>query len=171
MEIIGRIQNLKDAWTIARAIEFDKTVKSNYAPNRLERWYRWGSNLQSIPYGRHKLTYYGQPHYRLIELGNSLLPDWTSLLCCYGDHVEGTSTDIGDHRDHGFTQGETIMLNLGIADFTIDGVTHRVEDGVVVRFNSKQLHSAKQVSNLRYNFTWRRVKPEVLNPYLQTELF
>jgi hypothetical protein len=36
----------------AKSIEFGKTVKSSYAPERVEIWYGYGSNLQSIKEGR-----------------------------------------------------------------------------------------------------------------------
>lgn len=55
MEILGRIagQSLKDLYSWIENQPLDKAVHSSYAPNRIEKWYGFGSNLQSLKLGRH----------------------------------------------------------------------------------------------------------------------
>lgn len=64
------------------------------------------------------------------------------------------------------------MLNLGEAiyreqpdrrsDRTIE---YHLTDGLVVLINTKLLHSAEQISPVRYNFTFRRIKPQYIPQY------
>ncbi|MDF5718471.1 MAG: hypothetical protein PUP93_32555 [Rhizonema sp. NSF051] len=61
------------------------------------------------------------------------------------------------------------MLNLGQAIYKEKPeresdriVEHHLTDGQVVKINTKLLHCAEQISNIRYNFTFRRIKPEYL---------
>ena len=164
MKILGQIKNTDEAWKAVNIISFHEAVKSHYAPRRLEQWFEWGFNLQSIKEGRHQLSSYNQAPDRFKRLGNLVYPGWNSLLCCYGNFQDETSTSITTHRDHGFCENKVVMLNLGIADFTIDGKTHRLVDGVVVEFDSKLPHSARQLSKERANFSFRKVRESFLLP-------
>ena len=50
MQVIGKIsgKNLADAYQLARSLQMSREVHSAYAATRLEKWFRLGSNLQSI---------------------------------------------------------------------------------------------------------------------------
>jgi hypothetical protein len=170
MEVLGQIkgQNLSDAWNLARSISFNSEVKSTSAPRRLERWYRYASNLQSIKAKRDKIWFTEEPHERLRVLGDRLLPGWDSLLACKGEQPQ-SSTTITPHRDHGHFEGCSVMLNLGEAlyrqqpDPRFDIWEELVlTDGIIVRIDTKITHEARQLSRIRYNFTFRVIKPQFL---------
>lgn len=110
MEILGKISgdNLVAAHEIARSIELTQEVHSYYAPNRIEKWFRYASNLQSIPKGRARIERYSEAHPRLTKLGDRLCPNWHSLLVC-GGHLPETSTSIQWHRDHGHFVAEAVV--------------------------------------------------------------
>lgn len=165
MKVIGKIsgQALVDAYGIAESIPLTNTVHSGYAPNRVEAWYRYSSNLQSIANGRGKITLNPEPHERLVKLGDRYLPNWHSLLVCGGD------TTINWHRDHGHFAAHALMLNLGDAYYyeqpnrnSDEVVRHHLSDGLVVLIDTKLLHRAEQLSSVRYNFTFRRIKPQFI---------
>lgn len=171
MEILGKISgdNLVAAYDIAQQIELSQEVHSYYAPNRIEKWFRYGSNLQSIPKGRARIEKHSEPHPRLTKLGDRLYPNWHSLLVCGGNLLEDTSTSIQWHRDHGHFAADAIMLNLGQAIYREQPdrgsdriVEHHLTEGLIVRINTKLLHCAEQVSQTRYNFTFRSIKAEYL---------
>jgi len=161
-QIIGTISSeardyLRD-W--ARQQPLDEVTKSSYVNGRREAWYRLGSNLQCIPAGRAKLFQAPEPCRRLVDFGDRLLPGWHSLLVC------GGKTTITAHRDHGHFEAEAVMINLGSAEYvehvgtTLESVS--LYDGAVVRLDIKVTHAARQTSDERFNFTFRRIKSEFL---------
>ncbi len=171
MQVLGRIsgQSLVDAHELARSLELSREVHSAYAATRLEKWYRFGSNLQSIPAGRGRIFQCQEPHNRLVALGERIYPGWHSLLVCGGVLPE-SSTSITPHRDHGHFVADAVMLNLGEAVYREQPergnnrtVEHKLTDGLIVRINTKLIHSAQQTSTERYNFTYRKIKAEYLN--------
>lgn len=161
MEILGKIRNVTDALEISRAMDYQKVVHSSYAPQRLEKWGRLGSNLQSLKNGQHKVLTAPEPHPRLAALGDRFLPGWHSLLRCAGVQPN-SDTNIDWHRDHGAFTPWAVMLNLGEALFVeedpkgslsvqvedydlktgrrlqrvIHASQYKLENGMVVRFNS-----------------------------------
>ena len=177
MKIIGSIsgQNLADAWTIAKAIQLSTEVHSTYAPKRVESWFRFGSNLQSLPAGKGAIFLAPEPHVRITGLGDRLFPDWHSLLVCGGNQPK-TSTTISWHRDHGHFHGLSLMLNLGEAIYKEQpdrysnlAVETRLTDGLIVLIDTKLLHCAEQLSTARYNFTFRKIKQHYL-PKITAEI-
>ncbi len=138
----------------------DEVTKSSYVSGRKEKWYRLGSNLQCIQTGRDKLFAATEPPQRLIDFGDRLLLGWHSLLVC------GGKTTITAHRDHGHFEAEAVMINLGGAVYAehIGAASESISlcDGDVVRLDIKVTHSSRQLSDERFNFTFRRVKPEFL---------
>lgn len=152
MKVIGKIDNLTAAYEIAAAIDYGDIVKSSYTVGRREKWYRHGAIV-----GTGKIFKCEEPDEKLIKIGDRYLAGWHSLLACSG------ATSIGRHRDSGEFEGETLMLNLGEADFYYENETYRLTDGMVVKFNSKILHGSRQLSDQRYHFTWRRLKNQQLS--------
>lgn len=97
-----------------------------------------------------------------------VLPDMISLFIC-GGYLPETSTSIQWHRDHSHFIGKAVMLNLGEAIYREKPergsdhiIKYKLTDGLVVLIDTKLLHSAEQISAKRYNFTFRRIKPQYL---------
>lgn len=169
---IGRINAEARSWLLAwvKQEPLDEVTKSRYVNGRLEKWYRTGSNLQSLARGHARLFSCPEPPERLIKFGDQNLPGWHSLLVC------GGPTSIHWHRDHGHFERIAVMINLGRAVYreldkeVIESVT--LEDGDVVELDIKITHAADQLSNERFNFCFRRIKPEFLiTPIPQPSLF
>lgn len=147
-----------------RGISFTSTVKSSYAPKRLEKWYGYGSNLQSISEGRVEVEWKEDFPEWLQEIGQRFFPESNSALLCVG-YLPSSDTSIDWHRDHGSFENDVVMVNLGRATFMLqdyDTGTHiyRLEDGDVVRFNSKLLHKSTQVSEVRQIVTLRKTRTQ-----------
>ncbi|MBD2309640.1 hypothetical protein H6G17_29895 [Chroococcidiopsis sp. FACHB-1243] len=169
LKVIGRIKTGLDdlyAWCELQPLKHE--VKSTYAPQRLEKWYRAGSNLRSGD--AEKVFRTDEPKRRIVKLGDRLLPGWHSELVCSGDRHSGTSTTISNHRDHTHFQGHAILVNLGEAIYReqlrrnddSSWQEYKLTDGMVVSINTKLIHSAEQISTERYNLTFRHFKPEYL---------
>lgn len=170
MKILGHIgkENLVAAHQIARSISYSSQTKSSSAPHRLECWFRYRSNLQSIVKKRAKLWTVGDPHPRLVALGDRLLPGWHSLLCCKGERPL-SDTSIRPHKDHAHFEAEAVMLNLGEAIYSEmpsedddEWEKHHLTDGMVVKIDTSLIHMAAQVSDVRYNLTFRKVREHFL---------
>ena len=152
-------------------LEYDKKVKSSYAPNRVEKWFGYSSNLQSIKDGRSCVEWTENFPFWINELRNKYFKESDSVLVCKGIKSD-SDTSIDWHRDHGNFHNRVVMVNYGKAIFylqTYDDGTVIVElnDGDVVDFDSKMLHKSSQLSMERYIITFRKVKRE----YLNTKLF
>ena len=63
------------------------------------------------------------------------------LLTYHGSERGGSSGLIRSHRDHTYAMPQALSINLGIADFEINGVTHRLGDGDIWEFNCKEPHA------------------------------
>jgi hypothetical protein len=161
---IKNLQNLKK-------LDFGKTVKSSYAPDRIETWYGYGSNLQSIKEGRSEVVWTRDFPLWLEELKKEYFPESNSALLCKGVKPE-SDTSIDWHRDHGNFENKVVMINFGKAifylqDYNQGTLVNTLEDGDVVDFDSKMLHKSHQLSDERFMITFRRVKRE----YLVRKLF
>ncbi len=142
--------------------ELTKAVHSSYAPDRLEKWWRMGSNLQSISAGRAQIFSAPEPPLLITRLGDRLLPGWHSILVCGGD------TTINWHRDHGHFEAIAVMINLGKAWYKEQPLRNLntennifLGNGDVIEINTKLLHSAMPL-NQRFNITFRKIKPQFL---------
>ena len=149
-----------------KAMEFGKTVKSSYAPARVEIWYGYSSNLQSVKDGRSVVEWARDLPRWLDELRLKYFPTSNSVLVCAGCKPS-TDTSIQYHRDHGNFENRVVMINFGKALFYVqtynDGVVSKVlENRDVVEFNSKLLHKSDQISDERFIITFRKVKREFL---------
>jgi len=166
------LENIKGTHEYSMLLEYMKQlqylqlVHSSYAPKRLERWFGYYSNLQSIKDGRHELGYDEAIPYLFNRIKNDYYPESDSLLACYGKLPE-SNTSIGNHRDHGCFLGKAVMLNIGTSLYTENPYnstqeTYELADGDIVEIDTKLIHSSTQLSDLRMNATLRKVRPEFL---------
>ena len=144
--------------------DFEQHLKSSYSKDRLEVWYGLGSNLQSIVDKRGAVTQYSAPPEFVAEIGNKYLPKWNSILVCKGNSPD-SNTSIHWHRDHGHFFGPAVMVNFGKAEYSQRHYEHGIQsmdltNGDIIEINTKLIHQAKQISKLRYNITFREVRPE-----------
>jgi hypothetical protein len=149
------------------SIQFANEVNSSYAPNRLEKWFGYASNLKSVK-DSHEL----QVTDTIPSVFQSLHDRWfiesDSLLCCYG-FKPYSNTSIDWHRDHSCFHDKAVMINFGEAVYTegynSETILH-LKDGDVVELNTKTIHKAEQRSQTRINATFRKVKNEYINSLL-----
>ena len=172
MEPIIFLDDCKDVYyELTKDVIYDKMVNSSYAPDRLEAWYGYSSNLQSVKDGRSEVKWNQAFPIWLEELRKKYFPSSDSCLVCKGEKIE-SDTSIEWHRDHGNFENKVVMINFGEAKFflqTYDAGTiiTDLQNCQVVEFDSKLLHKSKQLSTNRYILTSRKVKKE----FLRTKLF
>lgn len=164
------LENIKGQWeyeilkAFVEKIDFSNLVKSTYAPKRLEKWFGYSSNLQSIKEGRHQAIFTEDIPDIFNRIRNQYYQEADSLLICYGKKPESDTT-IGQHRDHGCFHGKAIMINFGQAIYTENHYDGRIEkydltDGDVIEIDTKIIHSAYQLSDIRINATFRKFRSE-----------
>jgi hypothetical protein len=143
---------------------------STYVKGRLEKWYRFGSNLQSVRSGRDRVFACPDVPDFIAEIGNRYLPSWNSVLVC------GGPTSIHWHRDHGHFLGPAVMINLGLAKYEwadrgadVNALTGmksaELQSGDVVRIDTKCPHRSTQISAARFNITFRTIKAEFMKEF------
>ena len=147
-----------------KALEFGKTVKSSYAPERLEIWYGYGSNLQSISDGRSSVEWKKDFPDWLEELREQYFPEANSALLCKGVKPQ-SDTSIDWHRDHGNFEKRVVMINFGFSTFYLQDyfsgtLVYTLKDCQVIEFDSKLPHKSVQITDERYIITFRKVKKE-----------
>jgi len=172
MKVLGKLtgKNLEDAHRLALSIPLTRAVHSGYAPNRVEAWYEYASNLQSIQSDRAKVWYEKSAPERLAAFGNRHYPGWNSLLIC------GGQTNISWHRDHGHFEAKAVMLNLGESLYREQPNRgsdkyneYLLTDGLVVEIDTKLIHSAVQLSDVRVNITYRKIRSQYMPVDYDTE--
>jgi hypothetical protein len=149
-----------------RELDFGKTVKSSYAPDRVETWFGYGSNLQSVKDGRSEVTWKADFPSWLEDLKKTYFPSANSALLCKGVKPH-SDTSIDWHRDHGNFENRVVMVNFGesifyLQDYNQGTIVHTLRDCDVVEFDSKLLHKSHQTSSERFMITFRKVKREFL---------
>jgi hypothetical protein len=92
------------------------------------------------------------------------MPTWNSILVCKG-HLPESNTSIAWHRDHGHFHGPAVMINFGKSEYSqkhyeLGLQSMELNNGDIVSINTKLLHQSYQRSKLRYNITFREVKPD-----------
>jgi len=140
-----------------------QVTRSRLAPKRLEKWYGLASNLGYLHTNQAKVyvatAFDTIPDY-LKQMGNFLLPGWNSILLC------GGITTISLHKDHPHFDNEAVMVNLGEATFQEvvkkQATSYDLKMGDVVRLAIQTPHQATQLSDVRYNITFRQIKPAFL---------
>ena len=149
-----------------KQLQYDKLVHSSYAPKRLEKWFGYSYNLQSIKDGRHELKFIETIPYVFNRIKNDYYPESDSILICKGEKPD-SDTSISNHRDHGCFLAKAIMLNIGISTYTetdYNGLVklYELNDGDIIEIDTKIIHASSQISDLRLNATLRKVRPEFL---------
>lgn len=142
--------------------KLERAVKSRYAPNRLEAWFRLAVHLGT---GVHAEA--PEPPQHVVSVGDDLMPGWASLLLIGGD------TTIGPHRDAAGFERDVVMVNLGQSEYMwwplqrVEGAPERtiIEDGECVLINSKVLHAARPRPG-RMALTFRRVPAQTLSLFI-----
>jgi len=161
LEVLEKLRNLN----------FEKKVKSSYAPLRLEEWFGYSSNLQSIKEGRNVIQWSRDFPDWIDEMRTRYFPEANSCLVCKGVK-DNSDTSIDWHRDHGAFDNRVVMINFGEAIFYLQTynkgtIVKKLGDGEVIDFDSKLLHKSSQISPERFILTFRKVKRNSL----KTELF
>ena len=157
-KIIGQIcRDLPKLHRWAERQPVRELLRSSYAPGRLECYYGFGVSLL-----KHPIVTPALKDSEVEGLGDRLFPGWDSaLLCKYAPGV-----GIRPHRDHTCFTATAVMVNIGKANFfEYDGKQKNVtplEDGVIVRINTKILHGVEPVQKTRYSLTFRQIKAEYL---------
>ena len=148
-------------WAWCRTQSLEVVTHSSYVRGRTERWFRLGSNLQSLPKGRAKIVHLPDVEDALVlRIGDTFLPSWNSLLLC------GGNTSIEWHRDHGHFLNEAVSCNLGrgvIQEDLPNGVLRtELVDGVIYALDVSRPHLVTQTSTERYSLTYRTIATRYL---------
>jgi len=154
--ILGNLgEDLWDWHQWANQQPVTELLKSSYARGRLECYYGIAVGLQKSP-----ILTLGRQDHRVQTLGDRLLPGWHSALLC--KYLPGIG--INPHRDHTCFSKWATMVNLGEANFFEyvgkEKRITRLEEGAIVRLNTKILHGVEPVSTPRYSLTFRHLKAE-----------
>jgi hypothetical protein len=162
-----------EMWNFLANENYESIVKSNYAPNRLEKWYGYSTNLGSL--GNNDILSKEDNIPKVFNrIKNEYYSNADSILLCCGDKPRSDTT-IGKHRDHGNFEGKAIMINFGRSLFIeypydSDEIEYELQDGDVIEINTKLIHESIQTSKLRLNATLRKVKKQYL-PKFDKPLF
>lgn len=71
------------------------------------------------------------------------------------------------HRDHSASEAWVVSVNIGAkVTFRHSDDVYQLEDGQVVGFDSKKIHSLDPVAQERWALSWRCIKPEHFNRQL-----
>ena len=113
---------------------------SSLTNKRLELWL-----FNKVHLGNGQVTP-GYFNIRLYDLCQRIYPGCDiALLTYHGKERGGSCGLIAPHRDHGYAQPMAVSLNLGVAEFVIDGKTHVLNDGEIVKFNCKLSHAVPRI--------------------------
>ena len=175
LENIKGTDEFKEILKFMSETSYRQIVKSSYAPLRQEKWYGYNSNLQSVKSDRHEVLF-TEPIPAIFERIQRLYyPDSDSMLMAYGNKEDKSDSSIAPHRDHSFCQAKAVMINFGTSVFTEhpyegEPIEYKLSPGDIVEIDTKIIHSSNQISNRRYNATFRKVRPEYL-PSKAAKLF
>jgi len=113
---------------------------SSLTKKRLELWL---FNKVHLGNGQVSPGYFDQ---RLYDLCQRIYPDSDiGLLTYHGKERGGSCGLIAPHRDHGYAKPIAVSLNIGRAEFVVDGKTYVLEDGDINQFNCKFSHSVPRI--------------------------
>src|SRR4028118_2059208 len=113
---------------------------SSLTNKRLELWLfnkvHLGNGQVSPGYFDQRLYDFCQRLYQGCDIG---------LLTYHGPERGGSCGLIAPHRDHSYGQPMAVVLNIGVAEFVIDGKIHVLNDGDMKRFNCKLPHAVPRI--------------------------
>lgn len=113
---------------------------STLTTRRLELWI-----FNSVHLGNSTVS---PGHYddRLYNFCQLIYPSCNiGLLTYHGKLNGGSSGLIKPHRDHAYAMPRTVTINLGEAEFAIDGKLYKLTDGAICEFNCKVTHSVPSI--------------------------
>ncbi|WP_333436953.1 hypothetical protein [Microcoleus sp. D2_18a_D3] len=117
-----------------------KPSHSTLTTRRLELWL---FNEVHLGNGKVKPAYFDD---RLYNFSQRIYPGSNiGLLTYHGPARGGSSGLIRPHKDHGYAMPRAISINLGEAEFAIDGKLHKLSDGDICEFNCKLSHSIPRI--------------------------
>lgn len=117
-----------------------KPSHSTLTTRRLELWI---FNEVHLGNGTVKPAFFDS---RLYDFCQRIYPGCNiGLLTYHGELGGGSDARIRPHRDHGYAMPRAISINLGEADFAIDGKLYRLTDGCITEFNCKLTHSVPRI--------------------------
>lgn len=145
------------AWCHAQQVTEKPTV-SNYACGRYEKWYEYEFKLTTpvevVP---------AEHDERVYQLGQRLFPG--NHCCLFLHYLPGVG--ILPHRDHTASEAWVVSINIGSSVVFRHGEdVYQLEDGQIIGFNSKEIHSLDPVLQERWALSWRCIKPQHFNRQL-----
>ncbi|MDB9490754.1 hypothetical protein PN478_09490 [Dolichospermum circinale CS-534/05] len=124
--------------------------------SRSTRYRMWIFNSCDLRNGTISPAYYEE---RLFRFCQKVYPGSNIGLISFGGQIGGIKSDglIGDHRDHSYGQPMARTINVGKAIFRVDGIDYELNDGDIVEFNCKKIHSLVEIrSELRFGINlWK----------------
>ena len=137
-KIIPNIEQFRDY--CRSLVPLMKPSHSSLTGRRLELWLfnevHLGSGKVTAGYFDNRLYAFSQRIYPGCDIG---------LLTYHGELGGGSSGLIKPHRDHGYAMPRAVSINLGEAEFAIDGKLHKLGDGAICEFNCKLTHSVPRI--------------------------
>jgi len=136
--------------TIPNIAEFTEYLRSlvgemEYSHSTLtkKRLELWLFNKVHLGNGQVSLGFYDQ---RLYELCQRIYPGSDiGLLTYHGKERGGSCGLIAEHRDHAYAKPTAVSLNIGAAEFVVDGKSYLLENGDINKFNCKLSHSVPRI--------------------------
>ena len=117
-----------------------KPSHSSLTGRRLELWL-----FNEVHLGSGKVTA-GYFDDRLYDFCQRIYPGSNiGLLTYHGELGGGSSGLIKPHRDHGYAMPRAVSINLGEAEFAVDGKLYKLGDGDICEFNCKLTHSVPRI--------------------------
>ena len=117
-----------------------KPSHSSLTGRRLELWL-----FNEVHLGSGKVTA-GYFDSRLYDFCQRIYPGSNiGLLTYHGELGGGSSGLIKPHRDHGYAMPRAVSINLGEAEFAVDGKLYKLGDGDICEFNCKLTHSVPRI--------------------------
>lgn len=135
---IPNIQEFKEY--LGSLVDLMEYSHSTLTEKRLELWL---FNKVHLGNGSVTLGYFDQ---RLYDFCQRLYPGSdVGLLTYHGPKRGGSSGLIKPHRDHQYAMPPAVLLNIGVAEFVINGESHLLQDGDIKAFNCKQSHGVQRI--------------------------
>lgn len=139
--LMKQIPNIEQFRDYCRSlVPLMKPSHSTLTGRRLELWLfnevHLGSGKVSPGYFDSRLYNFCQRIYPGCNIG---------LLTYHGELGGGSSGLIKPHRDHGYAKPRAVSINLGEAEFAVDGKLYKLSDGDICEFNCKLTHSIPRI--------------------------
>jgi hypothetical protein len=156
MKIINQVR--KD--TLAELKEYLKSLvplmTKDVSYSASSRYRIWIFNECNFKTGKISAAYYDDRLFRFCQL---VFPGCNIGLISFGGEVSGIKSSglIDDHRDHTYGSPMARTVNIGQCIFRVDDVDYQLNDGDIIQFNCKKIHSLKEIkSELRFGINlWK----------------